>query len=288
MKRSLFLALSYLCTAVWAGGYQGCLERVWLFQAYEIDALNPEMDQQIGFRCRKWIDADHKCDGGDGGYEACRGSRPDRRCTFDELMVHLGRAPQPRGWSATDPATGRLDTRQTAVNCYNIFQGRGRPVPNFPAYKAMKGNVWEYNDYILKLSTKVNDAFMKKKTDVNRYLWEDFDDTREKINVARAGDHGPHLIPAARANLNGITIHTQNLGNNPATGALWETVDWARTANDARANGVADAQTRIRDFLDDFYRGTANTQSARQARQHFQVFRTYKRVQDRTISCRKR
>jgi lambda repressor-like predicted transcriptional regulator len=39
MRVSLFLALSYLSTAVWAGGYQGCLERVWLFQAYEIDAL---------------------------------------------------------------------------------------------------------------------------------------------------------------------------------------------------------------------------------------------------------
>lgn len=147
--------------------------------------------------------------------------------------------------------------------------------------------MWEYNDYIMKLSTKVNDAFWKKKTGANKYLWEDFDGTREKIDVARNGDHGPHLINTAQRDLGGITIHTQNLGNNPATGAVWETVDWAETANQARANGVADAQTRIRAFLDDFYRGTKTDLDHRLARKHFQVFRSYKRVQDLTVSCRK-
>jgi hypothetical protein len=40
MRVPLFFTISYLSTAVWARGYQGCLERVLLFQAYEIDALN--------------------------------------------------------------------------------------------------------------------------------------------------------------------------------------------------------------------------------------------------------
>jgi hypothetical protein len=71
------------------------------------------------------------------------------------------------------------------------------------------GNVWVFNDYIIKLSTKVNDVFWKKKTDATRYLWEDFDGTRERIDVARTGDHGPHLIDAARRDLGGITIHTE-------------------------------------------------------------------------------
>jgi hypothetical protein len=40
MRVPLFFTISYLSTAVWARGCQGCLEHVLLFQAYEIDALN--------------------------------------------------------------------------------------------------------------------------------------------------------------------------------------------------------------------------------------------------------
>ncbi|KAF2809812.1 uncharacterized protein BDZ99DRAFT_345753, partial [Mytilinidion resinicola] len=250
MRVSLFLALSYLSAAVWAGGYQGCLERVWLFQAYEIDALNPEMDQTLGFRCSRWNDGTKQCD---GDWNPCR-SRAGTRCNFDELTHFMGNAPTPRGWQVLDPATRRLDTQRTAENCYRIFTTRGRGrVPNFPPYSAMK-NTYEYNDYLIKLTKKVNDVWMKKSTVANKQLWEDFDSTREKISVARAGDHGPYLLNAARASLGGtMTIHTQNLGNNPATGAVWETVDWKETASQARTSGIADAQTRIRDFLDSWY-----------------------------------
>ena len=90
-------------------------------------------------------------------------------------MYFLGRVHTWIGCSATGPATRRLDVRQSAINCYKILQGRTPPlaVPKFPAHKVMKGNnVNEYNDYIVKLSKKVNDAFWKKKGHENRYLWE--------------------------------------------------------------------------------------------------------------------
>jgi hypothetical protein len=51
MKVPFVLTLSFLITAVWAGGYQNCLERVWLYQAYLIDQHNPEPERQIGYQC---------------------------------------------------------------------------------------------------------------------------------------------------------------------------------------------------------------------------------------------
>jgi len=280
MRVSLFFALSYLSTAVWAGGYQGCLERVWLFQAYEVDALYPEADRTIGFKCNKWNEATHTCN---VDWTPCKGRQAGGRCSFDELMFWLGKAPSRDGWA--DPSTGRLNIEDTAKKCVSKFTsqpGGGRAVPNPPPQKVMK-NTWEYNDYITKIGQKVNDAWKDKKTDANKYLWEDFDSTREKITVARAGDHGPFLIAGANAKLGAtMTIHTQDLGINPATGEKWETVDWKETANQARASGVADAHTRIKNFLNDWYRGS-NTN----AKAHYQVIKSYKRVADRTASCRK-
>jgi hypothetical protein len=49
--------------AAWAGGYQGCLERVWLYQAYLIDSLNDYDDQTIGWQCKgkNWDRDAKKC-----------------------------------------------------------------------------------------------------------------------------------------------------------------------------------------------------------------------------------
>lgn len=52
MRSCLLFALLYLFVAAWAGGYQGCLERVWLYQAYLIDSLNDYNDQTIGWQCK--------------------------------------------------------------------------------------------------------------------------------------------------------------------------------------------------------------------------------------------
>lgn len=151
MRVSLFLALSYLSTAVWAGGYQGCLERVWLFQAYEIDALYPEADRTIGFKCNKWNEVTHTCN---VDWSPCKGKQAGGRCSFDELSFWLGKAPSRGGWA--DPSTGRLNTEDTAKKCVSKFTnqpGGGRAVPNPPPEKILK-NTWEYNDYITKIGRK--------------------------------------------------------------------------------------------------------------------------------------
>ena len=116
MRVSLLLLLSNICTLVWAAGYQGCLERVWLFQAYDIDELNPESDRQIGFECLSWNTNTRTCNGGDAGYRACHGTRPGNRCTFNELMRFLGHLPNGNSnWAANGP-DGQVYTNLLALS----------------------------------------------------------------------------------------------------------------------------------------------------------------------------
>jgi hypothetical protein len=61
-----FIFVTFLClfTTVWDGGYQGCLERVWLYQALVIDhKINDEASRTIGMQCkgRDWDGATHVC-----------------------------------------------------------------------------------------------------------------------------------------------------------------------------------------------------------------------------------
>lgn len=288
MQTVFFLALACLAASVWAGGYQGCLERVWLFQAYEIDALNSPSDQTMGYACSKFDEKTKKCT---VNWQPCKKKRnAPGRCNFDELVHQLGKAPKPTGWSILDKKTGRLDVQETAKNCYKMYgskQGAASKVPNFKSYKAMKGATGEYNDFVLKVSTMVDKARREKATDDNRHLWQDFDATTDKVNTARAGDHGPYLIKEAKAKLgNDMDIKVQHLGSSPATGEKWETVDWKETAMEARKRGVSDYHQRIKGFLDDWYRGSQDDHEHRAARQHHQVLRTFKRVADRARSCR--
>ena len=295
MRLSHLLFHFYLFTAVWAGGYAGALERIWLFQAYEIDALNEPDRQTVGFKCRHWEPAEELmgmviagyCRNGNSGYQACRPARgANRRCTYAELMIHLGRTPSRStdGWSVDNQATGRLDVQQTAIATFNKFWiGRGVTPPDFRPYVAMKGDIYEYNDYIHHLNKVVTDAYVEHKTNDNVHLWNDFDGTRDQINIARTGDHGRHLIEAARASphFGGMTLVTQNVGTHPVTGAAWETIDWAQTAKQARDDGITDGRTRIQDFREEFYRPD------RSPRKHLMVIKSYKRAKDAANRCRR-
>jgi hypothetical protein len=135
MRLQLAVALSIFTSSVWAAGYQGCLERVHLFQAYEVDGLLQSGDRILGFKCRSWVDVrggGSYCRNND--YIECTGSRPGGRCTFDELQDFMRPANERQAWAAgANGANGRIDPVRTAVNCYNRYQARGGVVPNFPA-----------------------------------------------------------------------------------------------------------------------------------------------------------
>jgi hypothetical protein len=124
MRISFLLTVAYLIATVFAGGYQGCLERVLLFYAYQIDQLNPLEEQTLGWRCRRWRGRDRTnyipahCD--DDDWERCRGAGGGK-CSFNELMVFLGKLRQNDqvvGPPGADQDTTTPDIRTTAIRLY--------------------------------------------------------------------------------------------------------------------------------------------------------------------------
>ena len=81
-------------------------------------------------------------------------------------------------------------------------------------------------------------------------------------------------------------IAVKDLGTDPVSGNGMQSVDWARTANNARANGDTTVGARITAFCNTFYHGT--TEDAKVARKHLQVFRSYKYMENRAKKCGRR
>lgn len=189
MKTFPFLGLSYLSIAVWVGGYQGCLERVWTYQAYLIDGLNAPEDQTLGFKCsRSNFDiATNDCR---VDWVRCASkANPTGRCSYDEFIKFMGKSPLQKGWRV--PETGPIDAEATAKKCYEVYKKRGDAVKNFPPYTVAKKQ-HEFNAFITKVSDIVNKAYREKKTAANKDLWESFDTTTDKVVIARTGDRTCH------------------------------------------------------------------------------------------------
>jgi hypothetical protein len=140
---------------------------------------------------------------------------------------------------------------------------------------------------ITKVSKIVDDTWKAGRHDANnKHMWDSFDDVREQIPLARAGDHGPHAIARAEAELGDkFQIHRQNLGESSMTYDQWETVDWKETGLEAIKAGVGDAVEQVRNFLHDFY---GNQKWGAEPRKNMRVIRSYKRSMDKSISCRMR
>lgn len=148
----------------------------------------------------------------------------------------------------------------------------------------MKGASGDFNAYTLKLGILVKDAWLHK-TDANKHMWDDFDATLEKINIARAGDHGPFLSEEVKAKLgipNEMDIKLMNLGPSPISNPTtqWETVDWKATADAAKAKGISNVEKLIKDVRTHWYT------TDKSASEHYALFKTYKRVGDLMQSCR--
>ncbi|KAK2024008.1 hypothetical protein LX32DRAFT_644013 [Colletotrichum zoysiae] len=294
MKLSLVLTISYLITAIWAGGYQNCLERVWLYQSFLIDQKNPVKDQQIGYQCDNW--RQNKCI---GKWVLCRGKKGV--CTFDEFQQFLGNTPPglKSKTQAVNSADGKtLDGPKTAVNCIWAWRDKGAAPYNFKGYKATKYGRRDFNDFIYRIGQINNDNYNKpdvrKEAGDAAFARADF--TLNQVTQARVADHGRHLIPAARNGLPGVNIVEKDMGPSPFYRADWtpppnvdrdterfRTVDWEATINNSP--NPAEARESVRKWLDGFYRGTTPNRSAVA---HWEVLRAYKTIKDRTNRCRKR
>lgn len=294
MKVPFVLTLSFLITAVWAGGYQNCLERVWLYQAYLIDQHNPEADRQIGYQCDNW--RQNRCI---GKWVPCRGRQGRRQCNFDDFQVFLSnmKPGMNRLTQAVNRPDGSLDVTETAKNCLWTWRNAGAPPFNFKGYKAVKHGRNNHNDFIYRIGQITNDNYNKPavRAAAGAQAFSNVDDTLSKITTARVADHGRHLIPAARNGLPDVTIVEKDFGANPyyrdtwvpppnadPDTPRWKTVDWEGTINNPF--NPLDTRTRVRGWLNTFYRGrSANAP----ARDHWQVLRAYKTISDRTNRCRK-
>ncbi|KAF1964363.1 hypothetical protein BU23DRAFT_492864 [Bimuria novae-zelandiae CBS 107.79] len=184
----------YLAALVWAGGYQGCMERVHLYEAYQIDEFNAPADRIVGFKCRRWL-ATGGCQ--DDDWIECRG-RNGGRCTFDELVIFISLVPDrnANGYSVLKPGTNRLDQRPSALACYQRYFARNTPIRNFHPKDCIKTDVDEFNDYIKRLSEHLNRTYARLRptlTPAQNALYSDLEYTQDRIIEARAGDHGPYV-----------------------------------------------------------------------------------------------
>lgn len=294
--RFLSLALLQHAASVWAGGYQGCMERVQAFQAYEIDELNVPELRTIGYQCSRWVRATRTCA---GTWVACQGSRPGGRCTYDEFLRTLRRLPTPNNWAVYQPGTTRLDADRTAQLCLQRYENQGRNgrVPNFHSYDVIKGERGEFNAYVERIGQVVDDTCANSRTEQNKYLFEHYDATRDRIAVLRIADHHRNLIPKMQTHFaNDFEVHIQDLGPDPARpNERLQVVDFKTTVlaarnSPARGPNAADPGLRLESFLNEFYRSRDAegrlTEDSKRALDHLTLNRTYRKQADRARSCR--
>jgi hypothetical protein len=303
MKVPLLLALFTLIAAVWAGGYQGVLERVMLYYAYEIDQLNPVGERTIGFSCIGQFNvATDTCP---GGWNPPRGHNPpNSKSNFNQIIGPLsrlnGNSRQPFARDAggnplpfADGING-LDIEQTARNVYpqilaattNAQYPNGRII-NPPAYKMRRGATDNYVKFLSDLGKFVQETADKNNNfNNNRDLFQGFQRANQLVLEARMGDHGQYQIQGIRDRLagTGIDVKTKTVGGgtNPATGDAWDVVDWKRTIEDGMTDTGRSRQQVTNDVeaaAKDFY--TNNNAAA----EHKPVIDSTRRTAQRMDHC---
>ncbi|KAJ8130533.1 hypothetical protein O1611_g3095 [Lasiodiplodia mahajangana] len=254
MQTKLFVSLLFfLVTKVLAGGYQGALERVWLFYAYQIDGLNDPAQQTLGWKCDSWDDVMMRCRPGKkgrSGWSMCKGTLPGKRCTFSQLTNFLGGTGRDDPF-VTDSKGNTLpltdtnpDPEETAKKVLTHYLAQPKhKVPDWQGYRFILNGEKQYVRSIRQVGNLVAKAGSEgKNTGANKALFEMFAATTTQIKNARIGDTGPYLVTRAENELNprGITVYTESIGpgHSPADPTrIWKTVDWEKTMSQAVASG---------------------------------------------------
>ncbi|KAH7320965.1 hypothetical protein B0I35DRAFT_407983 [Stachybotrys elegans] len=294
MRLSVLITALYLVVGAVAGGYQGALERVMLYYAYQIDGLNPEERRSIGWRCMEWNDGAcdrwrqfTNCDTGPGG-----------RCNFNQFFRNMGYGVNgnPEIVPGDDQNARTLDIEKTAVAYYDYVRRNtdaGR-VPNYVPYHVMKNAGIDYNAFIGKLGDLVQQTANSKKTPSNAWMFDEFHKTVKAINVARAGDHGPFAITEANSKLGNQWVVTRNVGSNPAlkpeyknvdwfdnTKKPWSEVDWAATQAKMERAGIKDADQKVTAARNAIY-GNGG-----EAANHLAVMQSFQNMETKITNCKR-
>lgn len=290
MRVPLFLlAFFWSCCLVSAGGFQGCLERIWAFQAYELDELNPPENRNLGYKCSLWDFPSKTCA---GSWIPCSGTAHGGRCTYDEFIGSLGRTNGLTNWGVYHPGTNNFDIDASARRCKEYYStiGRGK-VPNFPAFHVLKYANGDFNRYTERLSRIMDDTWRAHGHANNRARFTLLDATRNRIMVIRDADHGKQLIDPARTRLGGeMTVVITDFGQDPMhpndPNQRLLAFDFRGTALAARAAGVPNYVEKLRLFANYMYHG-GHPQSGI-ARKHLAMNRVYRKSKDDSIACRGR
>lgn len=300
MRVTLLLELVLFITAVWAGGYQGVLERVMLYYAYEIDGLNPEADRTIGFACKGQFDtATGKCPKG-WQKPKSKGSRAN----INELLAPLSKLnPNPKKPFGRDSTGGvvpledgvkGLDPKETAKYLYpeilKATKSKDYPdgrIPNPPPYKMSKGGTNNYVKFLSDVGKMVQETSTRGDNySKHRDLFDGFQKVNDQILEARIGDHGRHQIDDIKDKLagSGVTVKTRTVGSgsNPVTGATWKEVDWRQTITDGVTDtGKSKEQVAkiVEAAAEDYYTNNGP------AREHKPVIDATRRTRERMNNC---
>ncbi|KAI1154609.1 hypothetical protein F4825DRAFT_411117 [Nemania diffusa] len=296
----IIISLFLFVTKVLAGGYAGALERVWLFYAYQIDGLNDPADQTLGWKCTSWDPAKSRCRTDSKGREQwvkCVGTLPGKRCTFSQLLNHIGFAGRsdPLVADSSGNALPLTDTNpdpeETAKKVYAHFLAQRPNVPDYRGYRIILNSDDHYVRNIRRVAKVVVAANASGKNNADtKWLFERFAETTTAIKTARVGDHGPYLISDVKTQLNTmghpeITVETQSVGSghNPIDSTkVWTTVDWEKTASNAAASKSFSSKWQVRKVLADVKTAVYRDQKAND---HRVVIKSFRSVETKANGC---
>ncbi|KAJ2978898.1 hypothetical protein NQ176_g3561 [Zarea fungicola] len=278
MKLSWLVKIAPLATRVAAGGFHGCLERVALWQTYELEGKSNigAGDRKIGYHCPQY---DRILGCPEGGWEQCGGK--GARCSFSALMKQLDPGAPDKGAWLKEISPGRIDVRGTATNCYESYKKVG-DIPDFAPHRVLKYSTRKFDDYLVKLGEQT-DAMYNSLTSAQKIgqksEYQALSDNYKTILNIRRGDIGANLIPAAIAELEPeIRVVKEDLGKHPRFGHDMATVDWLETKAEAKAKGVPDYEERIDHAENTYFEGE-------EASGHQNIVEKYEEVERNRLQC---
>ena len=320
MRASTTLLLSWLTSTAWAGGYQSCVERVLVLQAYELDQLNPESERKWGYKCAGTYDkGSGKCS---GSWVPCQPKSGSGKCNFDDLMAQMndggkyitftdtkkikelkdgGDTTIKKGDGAdVRDSSGRIDMKKAALRCYHIYTQNGKKtVKSFPTWTTMKDppSKGEYNAWINGLADWITEQ-NGKHGGTDKWRFDEMKSTVEHLGQARKGDHGSnvygkkkknsdpapadYLLEAAQKALGLENVISKDLGAIPYdTSKRWKSPDWAATIEELRFNGEEKPEDRVNQFKRAHYGPNGD----KAAREHWEVMQSFKQVKAVLRSC---
>lgn len=240
MRATFFLRLVLFVTTVWAGGYQYFLELLVNALTYEIDGLNKESDQVMGFGCptTDWDDHAKKCKTSFQKWPSA-GSRAN----IDEILTSLINLPAGTTKLVRDsnnkPVAAadwveKIDLEKTAVSLFDrasaVHGGKPPQRRDYELSKNGKDDWAKHAEDVGRLIQRTGQANWSK----HRTLFEKTQSGFDLIIKARQGDNARFQVKDFKKAL-GWDPTTKEITNPRNPSNPWKVVDFKQTITDRAA-----------------------------------------------------